>query len=410
MSRNEFRILLTIFVGIYLFAYSDAISNGFALISKTKRLENNISKGVWVTVFSEKKAMYSREGVLTLIDSCKKTGINEIYLQLYRAGQAYYDSQISDRTKYEEIVKEAGDIDTIDLLLREAKKNDIKVFAWINVLSLAQNKKAPILAKYGNGILTRDQYLRTSIKTEEANESDKYYLRDDQLFLEPGDPRVTEYLTSIAGEIVDRYPLISGIHLDYVRYPHPVPFIPGSRFNKYGLTYGYGELNVKRFKEAAKSDPLSAKDNNDDTSYKWDDWKREQVTDLVEKISKHIKAKSNDLLVSCAVMPSPERAYTIGFQDWPLWLDKEIVDYVVLMNYTRDDRLAEATVKSALAHNGKGKIFVGIGAFLLKNDPEIFLRQYAIIANLNPDGIVLFSYDEVPAIIIKKINNNLHAH
>src|SRR3990167_3091146 len=294
MSRNEFRILLTIFVGIYLFAYSDAISNGFALISNTKA-QNNISKGVWVTVFSEKKAMYSREGVLTLIESCKKTGINEIYLQLYRAGQAYYDSQISDRTKYEEIIKEAGDIDTIDLLLREAKKNDIKVFAWINLLSLAQNKKAPILAKYGNGILTRDQYLRTSIKTEEANESDKYYLRDDQLFVEPGDPRVTEYLTAIAGEIVDRYPLISGIHLDYVRYPHPVPFIPGSRFNKYGLTYGYGELNVKRFKEAAKSDPLSAKDNNDDTSYKWDDWKREQVTDLVEKISKHIKAKSNDL-------------------------------------------------------------------------------------------------------------------
>lgn len=408
MSRNGSRILLVVLSGVYLFSYSSTISKSFALTSKMKT-QNNFSKGVWVTVFSEKRAMYSREGVLSLIESCKKTGINEIYLQLYRAGQAYYDSQISDRTKYEEIVKEAGGIDTIDLLLREARKNDIKVFAWVNILSLAQNTKAPILTKYGNGVLTKDQYLRTSIKTEGANESDKYYLRDDQLFLEPGDPRVAEYLVSIANEIVDRYPLINGIHLDYVRYPHPVPFVPGSRFNKYGLTYGYGELNIKRFKEATKLDPLSAKDN-DDISYKWDDWKREQVTNLVKKISKHTKGKSKDLLVSCAVMPSAERAYTIGFQDWPLWLDKEIVDYVVLMNYTRDDRLAEATVKSALAHNGKGKIFVGIGAFLLKNDPEIFLRQYAIIASLNPDGIVLFSYDEVPDDIIKKINNHSHAH
>jgi len=380
--------------------------NGHASISKQTQ-KGIVNKGVWVTVFSEKKVMYSREGVLNLIESCKKAGINEIYLQLYRAGQAYYDSQISDRTKYEEIVKEAGGVDTIDLLLREAKKNDIKVFAWINVLSLAQNKKAPILSKYGNSVLTRDQYLRASIRTEEANESDKYYLRDDQLFLEPGDPRVAEYLTSIAGEIVDRYPLMDGIHLDYARYPHPVPFVPGSRFNKYGLTYGYGELNIKRFKEATKLDPLSAKD--DDTSYKWDDWKREQVTGFVEKISKTIKGKSKDLLVSCAVIPSPDRAYSIAFQDWPLWLDKEIVDYVVLMNYTRDDRLAEAMVKSALAHNGKGKIFVGIGAFLLKNDPEVFLRQYAIIASLKPDGIVLFSYDEVPDTIIKTINNNSHA-
>jgi len=385
---------------LMLCAITSAI-NGHAIISKQTK-KGIASRGVWVTVFSEKKAMYSREGVLSLIESCKKTSINEIYLQLYRAGQAYYDSQVSDRTKYEEIVKEAGGIDTIDLLLREAKKNDIKVFAWINVLSLAQNKKAPILTKYGNSVLTRDQYLRTSIRTEGANESDKYYLRDDQLFLEPGDPRVTEYLVSIAGEIVDRYPLINGIHLDYVRYPHPVPFVPGSRFNKYGLTYGYGELNIKRFKEATKLNPISAKDN-EDISYEWDDWKREQVTNLVEKISKHIKVKSKELLVSCAVMPSPERAYAIAFQDWPLWLEKEMVDYVVLMNYTRDDRLAEATVKSALAHNGKGKIFVGIGAFLMKKDLETFLRQYAIISSLNPDGIVLFSYDDVPDDVLKSL-------
>jgi len=326
---------------------------------------------------------------------------------MYRAGQAYYDSQISDRTKYEEIVKEAGGIDTIDLLLREARKNDIKVFAWVNVLSLAQNKKAPILIKYGNSVLTRDQYLRVSVRTEEVNDSDKYYLRDDQIFLEPGDPRVAEYMASVVQEIIDRYPLINGIHLDYIRYPHPVPFVPGSRFNKYGLTYGYGELNIKRFKETTKFNPLSAKDN-EDISYAWDDWKRDQVTNLVEKLSKCAKSKSKDLLVSCAVMPSSDRAYTVAFQDWPRWLDKEIVDYVVLMNYTRDDRLAEGTVKSALVHNGKGKIFVGIGAFLLKNDPETFLRQYAIIASLNPDGIVLFSYDEVPDAIVKNIKNNSH--
>jgi uncharacterized lipoprotein YddW (UPF0748 family) len=403
MIKNKPSSLIICVLVLYVTA---SAVNGHASISKQTK-KGIVSKGVWVTVFSEKKVMYSREGVLSLVESCKKTGINEIYLQLYRAGQAYYDSQISDRTKYEEIVKEAGGIDTIDLLLREARKNDIKVFAWINVLSLAQNKKAPILAKYGNSVLTRDQYLRASIRTEEANESDKYYLRDDQLFLEPGDPRVAEYLVSIASEIVDRYSLISGIHLDYIRYPHPVPFVPGSRFNKYGLTYGYGESNIKRFKEATKLDPISAKDN-EDISYKWDDWKRHQVTNLTAKISRHIKGKSKDLLVSCAVMPSPDRAYSVAFQDWPLWLDKEIVDYVVLMNYTRDDRLAEATAKSALAHNGKGKIFVGIGAFLLKNDPEIFLRQYAIIASLNPDGIVLFSYDEVPDTIIKNINNVSH--
>src|SRR3989338_11259386 len=100
------------------------------------------------------------------------------------------------------------------------------------------------------------------MRTEDVNESDKYYLRDEQLFLEPGDPRVSGYMTSILDDIITRYPDLSGFHLDYVRYPYPVPFIPRSSFNKFGLTYGYGEENIKRFKEKTGLDPLSMNYDN----------------------------------------------------------------------------------------------------------------------------------------------------
>jgi uncharacterized lipoprotein YddW (UPF0748 family) len=191
---------------------------------------------------------------------------------------------------------------------------------------------------------------------------------------------------------VARYPGLSGLHLDYVRYPYPVPFLPRSSFNKFGLTYGYGEENVKRFKEKTGLDPLTMPDNNEN-SLIWDDWKRDQLTNLVDKLARGIKNKYPGMLVSCAVIPSPDTAFSVSFQDWPGWLERGIVDYVVLMNYTKNNQLAKETTRSALAHRGKGRVYIGIGNFLMKDDPNVLSEQEKTIESLNPDGIAYFSYD-----------------
>jgi uncharacterized lipoprotein YddW (UPF0748 family) len=360
-----------------------------------------IGRGVWVSVFSAKKVLYSEDGVHNLIAQCKRAKINEIYLQLFQSGNAYYDSKICNRSKYDQMVKAAG-VDTLDLLFSEAQQNNINVFAWVNVLSLGKNELADILHKYGNSILTHDQYQRPS-KTASSMELDKYYLKEDMLFLEPGDPRVEEYILTIINEIINRYPLISGIHLDYLRYPSPVPFIPGSRFNKFGLTYGYGVKNLERFRDKTGLNPLEAL-NNEDEYLAWDNWKRQQVTDLARKISSLVKVKSPSLAVSSAVIPVVERAYSNAFQDWSAWLEEGIIDYAVLMAYTKDNQFAKEVVKSSLGHRGKGKIYIGIGAFLMKDNPDLFFNQYRMITDLAPDGIVFFSVDDLTDQVIGCLN------
>jgi hypothetical protein len=95
------------------------------------------------------------------------------------------------------------------------------------------------------------------------------------------------------------------------------------------------------------------------------------------------------------VIPLTERAYSNAFQDWSRWLEEGIVDFVVLMNYTKDSQFAKEVVKSGLGHRGKGKVYVGIGVFLMKNNPEMFFNQYREILELSPDGIVLFSIDDL---------------
>ena len=355
-----------------------------------------------MTVFSSKKVLYSKDAVGELIDTCKKSGINQVYLQVYQSGRAYYDSVIADDSKFQEIKKSAK-IDPIEYLLKEAQKNQIEVFAWINLLSLGQNEEADIVKKFNKSIFTRDQYFRTSGR-KNADETDKYYLRDEQLFLEPGDPRVAKFLIAVAEEIVKRYPLFSGIHLDYVRYPMTVPFIPGSKFSKFGLSYGYGERNIERFKSANNINPIDGLKNEKDYNF-WDNWRRQQVSSLVRRLAKRIKLESPQMLISCAVIPSLERAYSSMFQDWSSWLEDGSVDYVVLMSYSLDGQLTKENIISALAHRQKGKVFAGIGLFLMKNNITFFSEQYRMIKGLGPDGVVFFSYDDFTPEVITALKN-----
>jgi len=388
--------ILVIFLFLYLFSFRLALA-----LDNQVQVKEAAPRGVWVSVFSEKKFLYSEQGVRNLITQCGKAKINEIYLQVFQSGNAYYDSKITDRTKYDQMVASAG-LDTLDLLLREAGQNNIKVFAWVNILGLGKNEKADILKKYGSSILTRDQYQRLS-KTSTSSELDKYYLKEDMIFLEPGDPRVEAYMLAIINEIINRYPLFSGIHLDYLRYPSPVPFVPGSRFNKFGLTYGYGPANVERFKDKTGINVLDTL-NNEDEYLAWDNWKRQQVTDLARKISSLVKVKSASLVVSCAVIPVIERAYSNAFADWSAWLEEGIIDYAVLMSYTKDNQFAKEVVKSSLGHRGKGKIYVGIGAFLMKDNPDLFFNQFSLVTELAPDGVVLYSIDDLTDQIIGYLN------
>lgn len=356
-----------------------------------------MAQGVWVTVFSKEKVLYSKGAADQLVHFCARTGITDIYLQIFRGGEAYYDSRIAESRTYGKMTEDMGE-DPVDYLLKTAHASGIKVHAWINVLSLAQNKAAPILRMHGRSILTRDKSLRTSIKTEDVNESDKFFVRDDQLFLEPGDERVKAFLLNVVTEISERYPAFDGLHLDYIRYPYPVPFIPDSRFSDNGISYGFGERNIERFKEANGGiNPLKDDMYANDLHLKWDAWKRKQVTDLVISIRSAVRAKNVHWVLSCAAVPAFERAYAVAFQDWTYWLSKDLVDEVVLMNYTRDRRLFYELSKAALNRKGWKKIKIGVGVFLFKSNEE-FHRSVEIARALKPGGIVYFAYDDLPEV------------
>jgi len=349
--------------------------------------------GAWVTVFSRQKVLHSKENIDRLIDTCKKSGIDDIYIQIYRADKAYYDSALTDRTAYEKILSETGE-DPLAYLIRAAKSSGPKVHAWINLLSVAQNKNANVLKKFGKDILTIDQHGRPSMPEDKKDDLDKYYVRENQLFLEPGDRKIREYLTGIAGEIVTRYPGLSGLHLDYVRYPAVVPFVPGSRFTSHGISYGYGGSNAAGFKNATGLD-VKTMEHSRENFKRWDEWRRDQVTGLVRDISERVRPLRPSLEISGTIVPSVERTYLTTLQDWTEWLRSGYVDHIAVMNYTDDTRLMELNSGSLLLPGLDKKVHIGIGAYLLNGNTETLKAQLRSLKELSPAGIVIFSYDDI---------------
>ncbi len=145
--------------------------------------------------------------------------------------------------------------------------------------------------------------------------------------------------------------------------------------------------------------------NNRDKQQKWDNWRRQQVTDLVKSLDQAIKSKNASFLISAAVIASNDRAYNSAFQDWPYWLETSAVDYAVLMNYSDDLQLTKEFTLAALGLRGNKKVYIGIGAFLFKDDPQGLAEEFKLVSSLKPDGIVLFSYDDLSDKLMNSLAN-----
>ena len=70
---------------------------------------------------------------------------------------------------------------------------------------------------------------------------------------------------------------------------------------------------------------------------KWAEFRAWGVTELVKDVMRHAKAIKPKALVSAAVFTPLASARRV-FQDWPRWVRERLVDFVVPMAYTMDDR------------------------------------------------------------------------
>ncbi len=352
--------------------------------------------GLWVEAEGSNQTLDDLGRLEAMVLTAAKVGFTHLYLQVYRGGRSWYASSLADDEPYRRAVTRQG-YDPLQFTLGLAHAKGLRVHAWMNLFNLGKHRDGPIQARLGPTAVTRDNHGRSLLDYDNSrppgNERERVMLDTPGYWLDPGDPQVQAALAALMQELVSRYPALDGIHLDYIRYPYAVPMVPGSRYSN-GLDFGYGERSVERFR-AETGLSLSAAKNDPAVAQRWDDWRRDQLRQFLRRVRATLKRQRHNLVLSAALLAWPERAYLSAYQDWRQWLEEGLLDHGIVMNYTRDSRLARYLSREAVAFRGRSRLFVGLGAYALLDQPDILAQQIRDARRQGADGIVLFSYDNL---------------
>lgn len=279
------------------------------LFSPAKPAPKYEVRGVWLTTLNgldwpKTKATSAanrerqKQEFCKILDQLKAARINTVLLQTRIRGSVIYPSKIEpwDVCLTGQFDKDPG-YDPLAFAIEETHRRGMELHAWVVTVPCFKMKDA---TKMGPKSLlkTRPQLLK--------KHNDSYYL-------DPGLPDSDDYLVSICKEIVDRYD-VDGIHFDYIRYPENANSFPdGSTYKKYG-------------NKSPKAE-----------------WRRSNITRMVSKAHKAIKALKPWVRLSCSPVGKFKdtrrfssygwNAYTAVFQDAQGWLHDGIMDLLFPMMY-----------------------------------------------------------------------------
>ena len=353
------------------------------------------ARAIWVECEGENSTLSSKQKIVEMLDTVSDAGFNTVFVQVYRGNRAWFLSDIADTAPFQK-VRLADEIDLLQFIIDEGDKRGLEIHAWLNIFRIARNRRAKMLQQLGKEIVIVDSKGRSLLDypgySLPAPESDYFTSSDESLMLDPGSPEVQKYQLGIIRELIEKYPGIDGVHLDFVRYPYTVPYPPGSRYSK-AIDFGYNRDTLVRFKnETGLAPPLSKNFNN---TREWDNWRRSNVTDFIEKTHNLLKKQSPSIKLSTAVLCWADRAYLAAFQDWRGWLQNKLVDFVVPMNYTRDRTFAYYISRTSVNFSAEPPAYIGLQAYMGGTTNEEILAQIDDCIALGARGIVLFSYDSI---------------
>ncbi len=318
--------------------------------------------------------MQSPQAIDEAIQAAVANHQNELLLEVrYRADALYTPNRMSYKFPNPEprsyILANDG-FDPLEYAIWTAKPHGLRIQAWVVVFNAtptdSQRFRENYIYRYHPEWITHD-----------ADGNKMRSVRQFGYFIDPGIQAVQDYLSNILCDIVDGYPELDGLHLDYVRYPE-------SRL-------GYHPESLRRFSEEG-------------TGLSWNQWRAKLVTDFVRNLNQRVKEINPDILLTAAVFADIQAAREYYAQDWYQWLEEGIIDLAYPMAYNLDFEIYKNQLTSMKLHNFEDRVILGLRAWdqsgksLLPwdnpgyNTTDIY-RRIELARKHKFRGIALFSYN-----------------
>lgn len=354
------------------------------------------TRGLWVV----RTTLVHPDSVRAMVDRAADAGFNTLLVQVRGRGDAYYSGGIEPRA---DEIRDQPTFDPLALTVREAHARGIEVHAWMNVHLISSasviSRDPTHLVNERPGLLAVPRELAKELYDVDPTSS-RYVERlvdhalaspdgIEGLYTSPSAPEVKERVLAVATDLVERYE-IDGIHLDYVRYPS------GAYDYSRGALGRFQSWIEAKITDERRAELASASDQNplafvEAFPEPWAEFRRDQITDLVERIYVGVKRLRPEVLVSAAVFPDAQESFLHRYQDWEGWLRRGIIDVVAPMAYSADDGLFDAAISHAAEVGGPERVWAGVGAYLTTYEGT--LRKIDITQRIGVRGFLLFSYD-----------------
>jgi uncharacterized lipoprotein YddW (UPF0748 family) len=356
-------------------------------------------RALWVV----RTALTSPASIAAMVSAAKAGGFNTLLVQVRGRGDAYFQEGVEPRPAS---LDSQPAFDPLAVAIERAHDAGLQLHAWINVNLIASASELPaarqhIVYRHPEWLMVPRALAADLIAVDPR--SPQYvgrlarYVRAQSsglegLYLSPVATGAADYTTSIVRDIAGRY-AVDGLHLDYIRYPREDFDYSRSTLVAFRrlLDPDLSASERRRYDaRAAAGEPLIYTAAFPD---RWRAFRAARLTALVSSLRQTLKAIRPAAVVSVAVVPDAQEAAARRLQDWPQWLDQDLVDVVCPMAYTADSSVFAAQIASARRIAGPHPLWAGIGAYRLSRDQIVGHVQTA--RRLGVGGMILFSYDSL---------------
>ncbi|HEX8188192.1 MAG TPA: family 10 glycosylhydrolase, partial [Pyrinomonadaceae bacterium] len=314
-------------------------------------------RAFWVDTFNT--SLNNHADVLAVVSNAKAANANALFVQVRRRGDSWYLNSLEplgDRTPI------APGFDPLQDVIDAAHAEGMEVHAFV-IMSAVWGRAPNLFPPESPGHVFNlhdgfnpatntitpgpDNWLtRTLIPDGTAAITYQGHRFGSDFWIDFGHPGAARYTADVVKHLVANYD-IDGLHLDRIRYPEIG--ISGQTPST-GTSVGYNPTSVERFQRAngiAPGSPPPATNNP-----LWNQWRRDQVTNVVRRVYLEALALKPTLKVSAALIAfggiantndstwNSAEAFWRVYQDWRAWTQEGILDLAIPMVYKAEHTAA----------------------------------------------------------------------
>ncbi|MGB3613853.1 MAG: family 10 glycosylhydrolase [Elainellaceae cyanobacterium] len=322
----------------------------------------------------------SHQALAELFDQLAHAGINTVFFETINAGYPIYPSRIAPEQN--PLIPE--DWDPLASAVELAHDRDMELHAWVWAFAAGNQRHNTLVDQPWNYLgPVLDHHPDWANLDHRGSPIPQGQTKP---FLDPANPQVRRYLLGLFNEILTQYD-VDGLQLDYIRYPFQDPSA--------GRSYGYGTASRQQFKALTGVDPADISPSDRRLWEQWTDFRVDQIDSFVSSVSRLVRRRRPDAILSAAVFPMAEHERRHKIQQlWERWARDGEVDIIATMSYAIDTPQLEALVNPWL--NDSLAPALVLPAIRLLNLPNtLALDQIQALRDLPTEGYALFAAENL---------------